>query len=102
MAENIFSSSVGNNSSEEQQEYKQFDDCDQDCIYKDTSGQCIFETCMWDNEFPPSKGTWGFTCQICGKKTSKATRAVKILICDDCLQRLRRSASCKECGNSPL
>ena len=88
----------------EQKEYPQFESCKYGggCLYCDASGQCIFETCIWDDEFPPAKNTWSYTCQICGKNVSKATKDVRIHICDSCLARLRRSASCKECGNGPL
>lgn len=88
----------------EQKEYPQFESCsnDGDCLFKDVSGQCIFETCIWDDEFPKYKGVWSFKCQICGKNTSRSTRDNKIFICDDCLSRLKRSASCQRCGNSPL
>lgn len=102
--DNILSGSAGNASKKnnENQSYPQFDECDQDCVFRNSNGTCLFETCMWDNEFPPSQNVWGYTCQICGKDVSKQTRAVRIHICDDCLQRLRKSAGCKECGNSPL
>ena len=88
----------------ETKSYPQFEECRNGggCIFFFTGGQCIFETCIWDDERPKYKGTWAYTCQICGKNVSKATRDVKIFICDECLSRLRRSASCRECGNSPL
>lgn len=87
----------------EQQSYPQFEKCPYgNCVYCDTSGQCIFECCVFDKEWPVTKDTWAYTCVICGRNVSKNTRAVKILICDDCLSRLKRSASCKRCGNSPF
>ena len=37
-----------------------------------------------------------------GKIVSKSFKAINITICDRCLARLKKSASCHKCGNSPL
>lgn len=73
--------------------YPQFEKCnyDGDCIYKDTSGECIWETCLFEEELPKHKPVWSWHCVVCGEIVSKATRDVKTLICDSCLQRIKKT-----------
>ena len=80
--------------------YPQFEDCGENCIFN-SNGKCLYEYCVF-KYLPKSQDSWTFECQICGDKVTKATKSVRILICDNCLSRLKRSASCKECGNGPM
>ena len=100
--------------------YVQFEQCPYgDCRYKDAAtGRCAFEACILTDEeyynemedfteddesdLPKITGNFSYKCNICGKIVSKSFKAINITICDRCLARLKKSASCHKCGNSPL
>lgn len=84
----------------------QFEKCeiDEKCVYRDTNGRCVFETCIYDVEYPPTQMLWFFECQACGDVTSRKPRDMKIMLCDRCLNHLRNSmrpkAICCICGDN--
>ena len=103
-----------------------------DCRYKDAAtGRCAFEACILTEEDESDitrqkelqkeldeltnnrllityycgnthSNKSKVKCNICGKIVSKSFKAINITICDRCLARLKKSASCHKCGNSPL
>lgn len=88
--------------------YVQFEQCIHgNCRYKDAAtGRCAFEACILteddESDLPKITSNFSYKCNICGKIVSKSFKAINITICDRCLQRLKKSASCQRCGNSPL
>lgn len=88
--------------------YVQFEKCLYgDCRYKDAAtGRCAFEACILteddESDLPKITGNFSYKCNICGKIVSKSFKAINITICDRCLARLKKSASCHKCGNNPL
>lgn len=91
---------------EEKPPYKQFDECKDhpNCKYRDTSGNCIYETCIFDNESPGQNPTWFFECQICHKTEVREPRDMKVMFCDECLERIKKTEelpfTCVFCGES--
>ena len=88
--------------------YVQFEKCLYgDCRYKDAAtGRGVFAACILteddESDLPKITGNFSYKCNICGKIVSKSFKAINITICDRCLARLKKSASCHKCGNSPL
>ena len=86
--------------------YKGNSDSDKEdaCKYRDNQGRCIFETCIYDNEFPPQTILWNFTCIACGDPCSIIPRKMKIHFCDRCRNQLRTAQKlpfeCIICGRS--
>lgn len=90
----------------EQKTYEQFEDCkrDENCVYRDVNGKCIFETCIFDNEHPVHAVLWYFKCIACGSIDSIKPRDMKIHMCKSCIEHLQNSikpkATCCICGSS--
>ena len=86
--------------------YEQFESCDnKTCVYRNVlSERCLFETCMFDYEFPVHATEWEFECMVCHKPEIRSPRDMKIHICDSCLERIRATEelpfSCVFCGSS--
>jgi hypothetical protein len=81
--------------------FQQFEECSQECKYKDTDGRCIFETCISSNTLPPANMLWYFECIICKRVDSIEPKAMKIHICSECIKRIQKVEAlpirCKWC-----
>lgn len=87
--------------------YEQFEKCTYDtaCAYKDTqSGNCIFETCIVQNELPAQTMLWYFNCKICDTVDCIKPNQMKMHICSDCAKRMlaaeKKPFTCVFCGKS--
>lgn len=84
----------------------QFEDCtyDTNCKYKDINGRCIFETCIVQNELPPTTPLWYFECIACGKPDCIKPNDMRIHFCKTCIDQLQTAQKlpfhCIICGAS--
>ena len=89
----------------------QFEDCikeangeKSDCKFKDINGKCIFETCIVENELPPTQILWYYECIACKNVDCINPNEMKIHLCHQCIERLQRSEvlpfTCIICGQS--
>ena len=94
------------NGGEKDKPLEQFEKCEVDpqCKFCDTNGRCIFETCIFDNEFPPQTLLWYFQCIACKEIDSIKPREMKIHFCRNCIRQLQTAQvlpfTCIICGSS--
>ena len=102
--------SINNNGSDnnEEKELVQFEQCqkgeDSHCRFKDTNGRCIFETCIVENELPPTTVLWYFECIACCEVDTIKPEEMKIHFCKGCIEQLQKAQklpfTCILCGSS--
>ena len=102
--------SINNNGSDnnEEKELVQFEQCqkgeDSHCRFKDTNGRCIFETCIVENELPPTTLLWYFECIACCEVDTIKPEEMKIHFCKGCIEQLQKAQklpfTCILCGSS--
>ena len=102
--------SIDNNGSDnnEEKELVQFEQCqkgeDSHCRFKDTNGRCIFETCIVENELPPTTLLWYFECIACCEVDTIKPEEMKIHFCRGCIEQLQKAQklpfTCILCGSS--
>ena len=102
--------SINNNGSDnnEEKELVQFEQCqkgeDSHCKFKDTNGRCIFETCIVENELPPTTLLWYFECIACCEVDTIKPEEMKIHFCKGCIEQLQKAQklpfTCILCGSS--
>lgn len=102
--------SINNNGSDnnEEKELVQFEQCqkgeDSHCRFKDTNGRCIFETCIVENELPPTTLLWYFECIACCEVDTIKPEEMKIHFCRGCIEQLQKAQklpfTCILCGSS--
>lgn len=102
--------SINNNGSDnnEEKELVQFEQCqkgeDSHCKFKDTNGRCIFETCIVENELPPTTLLWYFECIACCEVDTIKPEEMKIHFCRGCIEQLQKAQklpfTCILCGFS--
>lgn len=102
--------SINNNGSDnnEEKELIQFEQCqkgeDSHCRFKDTNGRCIFETCIVENELPPTTLLWYFECIACCEVDTIKPEEMKIHFCRGCIEQLQKAQklpfTCILCGSS--
>ena len=102
--------SINNNGSDnnEEKELVQFEQCqkgeDSHCRFKDTNRRCIFETCIVENELPPTTVLWYFEFIACCEIDTIKPEEMKIHFCKGCIEQLQRAQklpfSCILCGSS--
>lgn len=92
---------------EEEKPLVQFEDCckpNENCKYKDTNGKCIFETCVVDNELPPTTLLWYFECIACKEVDCIKPHEMKIHFCKGCIEQLQTAQhlpfTCIICGST--
>ena len=97
---------VTDNDPDAGKEFIQFEDCDIDpkCKFRDTKGKCIFETCIVENELPPTQPLWFFRCIACLNIDSIKPNDMMIHLCANCIKRLQKGEvlpfKCIICGRS--
>lgn len=98
-------------SDNEEKELVQFEQCQKEkdggeshCKFKDTNGRCIFETCIVENELPPTTLLWYFECIACCEVDTVKPEEMKIHFCKGCIEQLQTAQklpfSCILCGKS--
>ena len=103
--------SINNNnksSDNDEKELVQFEQCqkgeDSHCKFKDTNGRCIFETCIVENELPPTTLLWYFECIACCEVDTVKPEEMKIHFCRGCIEQLQKAQklpfTCILCGSS--
>ena len=102
--------SINNNGSDnnEEKELVQFEQCQKGenshCRFKDTNGRCIFETCIVENELPPTTLLWYFECIACCEVDTIKPEEMKIHFCKGCIEQLQKAQklpfTCILCGSS--
>ena len=102
--------SINNNGSDnnEEKELIQFEQCqkgeDSHGRFKDTNGRCIFETCIVENELPPTTLLWYFECIACCEVDTIKPEEMKIHFCRGCIEQLQKAQklpfTCILCGSS--
>jgi len=86
--------------------YEQFDMCEYDveCKHKNKDGRCIFETCIVQNELPPTTECHCFQCVFCTEFTTIRPNRMRIYVCEKCLERIvaveKKPFTCVFCGKS--
>lgn len=86
--------------------FTQFVDCvnNIDCQYKNNSGKCIYETCIYNQEHPPTMTLMSFKCEVCDESELRDPRLMKIRICDNCIDRMikaeKKPFTCVFCSRS--
>ena len=102
--------SINNNKSSDndEKELVQFEQCqkgeESHCKFKDTNGRCIFETCIVENELPPTTLLWYFECIACCEVDTVKPEEMKIHFCRGCIEQLQKAQklpfTCILCGSS--
>lgn len=102
--------SINNNKSSDndEKELVQFEQCqkgeESHCRFKDTNGRCIFETCIVENELPPTTLLWYFECIACCEVDTVKPEEMKIHFCRGCIEQLQKAQklpfTCILCGSS--
>lgn len=97
---------AGQASDTEEKNLDQFEECkvQDNCVFKDTNGRCIFETCLVQNELPPATLLWFFECIACKEIGSIKPNEMRIHFCQNCIDQLQKAQvlpfSCILCGKS--
>ena len=86
--------------------YIQFENCNKNgvtCKYKDVSGKCIWESCIYD-ERPENTVLWFYECVICKETDCVDPKEMKVHFCKMCISRMQAvealPVSCRWCGES--